>query len=179
VAGVHTRAELATRIADPVWRARPDAAYYLEEVRPLEDARMRWVGSLHGAAKLRFLARARALICPLRWEEPGATAAIEALACGTPVVAMRRGALAEIVDHGVTGFLADDEHELVRGLNRVGELDPDDCRRAARERFAPAVMAERYVALYEEVLARAALADSAEAEDDLQRMPSAARKLRE
>jgi glycosyltransferase involved in cell wall biosynthesis len=184
VAGVHTRAQLARRIADPLWRARPDAAYYLEEVRPLEDARVGWVGTLDGEAKRRFLARARALICPLRWEEPGATAAIEALACGTPVVAMRRGALAEIVEHGVTGFLADDEQELAHGLARVGEIDPRECRRAARERFAPALMAERYVALYEEVLARAALADSpladsAEAEHDLERVALAPRQLRE
>jgi glycosyltransferase involved in cell wall biosynthesis len=81
---------------------------------------------------------------------------VEALACGTPVVGMRRGALPTIVEHGVTGFLAGDPAELPALLDRVGELDPAACRRAAEERFSAGAMADRYLELYAEVRERAA-----------------------
>jgi glycosyltransferase involved in cell wall biosynthesis len=157
VAGVGDPAELEARLADPAdpLRTYDDARYFVEEVAPLLDGdRRRWVGSVGGDARRRLLAGARAVLHAVRWEEPGATAAIEALACGTPVVALRRGALAEIVAHGVTGFLADDEDGLAGALRRVEEIDPVACRRAAEERFSAATMADRYLALYEDVLGR-------------------------
>jgi glycosyltransferase involved in cell wall biosynthesis len=113
------------------------------------------VGTVGGGDKDTLVGRARAVLMPISWEEPGATAAIEALACGTPVIAMRRGALPEIVEHGVTGFLAEDEAEFAAYLPRAGELDPAACRRVAERRFSAAAMAEAYLRLYEEVLARA------------------------
>jgi glycosyltransferase involved in cell wall biosynthesis len=157
VAGLESPEALAQRLsgADGRWRTLRDVRYYLEEVRPLESERVRWVGSLDRAATMRLMARARASIFPIRWEEPGATAAIESLACGTPIVALRRGALRDIVEHGVTGFLADSEDELAGYLPQVGELDPAQCRRAAEEHFSAGLMAERYIELYEEVIARA------------------------
>jgi len=85
---------------------------------------------------------------------PQASASIAALACGTPVIAMHRGALAEIVEHGVTGFLADDEAELAGYLPRAGEIDPAACRRAAERRFSATAMADAYLRLYHQVLAR-------------------------
>jgi glycosyltransferase involved in cell wall biosynthesis len=91
---------------------------------------------------------------PISWEEPGATAAIEALACGTPVIATRRGALPEIIEHGVNGFLADDEAEVASYMLRAGEIEPAACRRSVTERFSAAVMAEGYLRLYREILAR-------------------------
>jgi glycosyltransferase involved in cell wall biosynthesis len=133
-----------------------DVRFYLDRVRPLEDGtRVRWVGSLTGAHKLDVLGRARALLAPVRWDEPGGTAIVEALACGTPVIGLRRGALATLVEHGVTGFLADEPEELVGLLARAGEIDPADCRRAAEERFSAEAMAEAYLALYRTVLERA------------------------
>ena len=135
--------------------AAADVAHYLEDVRPLLDGdRIAWIGAVDGPAKLERLGRARALLCPVHWEEPGATAAVEALACGTPVIALRRGAYASIVDHGVTGFLADDEAGLAEGLQRAGDIDPAACRAAAERRFDVPVMAERYEVLYEEVISR-------------------------
>jgi glycosyltransferase involved in cell wall biosynthesis len=94
------------------------------------------------------------VLMPISWEEPGATAAIEALACGTPVIATRRGALPEIIEHGHNGFLADDEAEFAQLLLRAGEIDPLACRRSAEERFSAATMAESYLRLYGEVLTR-------------------------
>jgi glycosyltransferase involved in cell wall biosynthesis len=157
VAGWADPAALAAAAAGP--DAPPDVHYYRERVEPLLDGeRVRWIGSVTGAAKAALLGRARALLCPIRWDEPGATAVVEALAAGTPVIGMRRGALPMLVEHGVTGFLAEEEAELAGYAERAGEIDPRACRRAALERFTPAVMAEAYLGLYGEVIRRAGTA---------------------
>ena len=153
VAGAPDPGALEAGLADPDsnLHRNADVRFYLDRVRPLEGGEIRWIGSLVGEEKLAVLGRARALLTPIRWDEPGGTAVVEALACGTPVVGMRRGALATLVDHGVTGFLADDPAELPGLLDRVGELDPAACRRAAEERFSAGTMAERYLELYARV----------------------------
>jgi glycosyltransferase involved in cell wall biosynthesis len=158
VGGVDDPDVLAARVADPrdPLRDYADVRFWREQVRPLVDGEtVRWVGGVAGVRRAHLLAAARAALFPIRWDEPGATAALEALASGTPVVAMRRGALAAIVDHGVTGFLADDEQQFAAYVRRVGELDPAACRRAAEERFSAGRMADDYLAVYEHVLERA------------------------
>jgi glycosyltransferase involved in cell wall biosynthesis len=147
--------------AGPLHRYQ-DVRYYLDAVRPFEDGgRIRWVGTVGGAAKQRLLGAARAVLMPITWEEPGATAALEALACGTTVIALRRGALAEIVEHGVNGFLADDEDEFASLVPRAGEIDPQECRRSVERRFSAGMMADGYLQLYRKVLARAGRGRSA------------------
>lgn len=159
VAGIGSPEELDRVLADPDSPAHRyrDVRYYLDEVRWLTDDERRWVGAVAGAERLQLLARARALLMPIRWAEPGATAVVESLACGTPVLGLRAGVLPSLVDHGVTGFLADDERELAGYMTRVDELDRVACRRVAEERFSARTMAERYVTLYREVLHRTAL----------------------
>jgi glycosyltransferase involved in cell wall biosynthesis len=134
-----------------------DVEYYRRAVLPYEDPDrgIAWVGSVGGARKRELVAGARALLMPIRWEEPFGMAVIEALASGTPVVAMRRGAMPVIIEHGRNGFLADDEEEFARYLQRVDEIEPQECRRSVQDRFSAAAMAERYVQRYEEVIARA------------------------
>ena len=79
---------------------------------------------------------------------------IEALACGTPVIAMNRGAMPEIIEHGVNGFLANTQEEFEEYMLRIGEIDPNDCRNSVAERFSNEAMARGYVERYIEVLAR-------------------------
>jgi glycosyltransferase involved in cell wall biosynthesis len=153
------RESLDAALADPADTSRdhPDVRWFAEHVAPaLDGEAVRWVGSVSGATKADLLRRARAVLCPIRWAEPGGTAVCEALAAGTPVVAMARGCLPSLVDHGVTGFLARDEAEFTAALTRIDELDPEACAAAARRRFAPAVMADGYERLYAEVLRRTA-----------------------
>jgi glycosyltransferase involved in cell wall biosynthesis len=133
-------------------RSQPAVRFYLERVLPHVDGRLiRWVGAPDGMAKRSLLARARALIMPVRWDEPFGLVVIEAMACGTPVIAMRRGNLPAIVEPGVNGFLADDEDELAGYLDRAHEIDPAACRRTVEERFSADVMVARYLDLYERV----------------------------
>jgi glycosyltransferase involved in cell wall biosynthesis len=158
VGGLRDRAELDAALADPTSSAHtnPDVAWFRAHLEPLlDDGTARWVGSVDGAEKERLLRHARAVLFPLRWEEPGGTAVCEALAAGTPVVAMARGCLPSLVEDGVTGRLADDEASFTAALGRLDELDPTACVTTARRRFAPAVMAAAYEDLYAEVLRRA------------------------
>src|SRR4029453_13364604 len=106
----------------------PGVGSFRSGVEPHLGGPVRWVGSVGGAAKAELLRTARAVVFPLRWDEPGGTAVVEALSAGVPVVALGRGALPELVDHGVTGWLADDEDEFAGYLQRVDELDRQACR---------------------------------------------------
>ncbi|MEO3777710.1 glycosyltransferase [Micromonospora sp. B11E3] len=133
-------------------RQNPDVRFFHDEVAPHVDGDLvRWVGTVAGQERDDLVAGARAALFPLRWEEPGGTAVVESLALGTPVVATARGCLPELVEHGRTGLLTDDEGELADLVLAASLLDAGECRREAAARFTPAVMAERYVGLYDRV----------------------------
>ncbi|GGM40437.1 glycosyl transferase [Micromonospora sonchi] len=151
----HRPAELAA--ADAEARQNPDVRFFHDAVAPHVDGdRVRWVGTVAGRDRDELLAGARATLFPLRWEEPGGTAVVESLALGTPVVAIARGCLPELVEHGRTGLLTGDEEELGELVFAAGRLEPDECRREAAARFTPAVMARRYAALYDQLRHRGA-----------------------
>ena len=103
---------------------------------------------------MKFISGAKALLFPIDWEEPFGMAVIEALACGTPVIAMNRGAMPEIIEHGVNGFLANDIHEFEEYMRRVDEINPADCRRSVAEKFSSDAMAKAYLARYHEAIKR-------------------------
>ena len=146
--------DLAAALRDPVAAIYPDVRYWVEKVAPYVDGvRVRWVGTVTGAARDNLVAEARAMLAPLRWEEPGGTFVVESLSLGTPVVATARGCLPELIDHGRTGLLTHEEGELADLVLAAGKLDPAECRNEAASRFTPARMAESYLALYETVLA--------------------------
>jgi glycosyltransferase involved in cell wall biosynthesis len=123
------------------------------------------IGPVGGARKHDLLARARAVLAPIRWEEPFGLVLIEAMLRGTPVVATRRGSAPEIVDCGVTGFLVDDERELPAALLRATSLDRDACMRRARARFGARRMVQGYLRIYEAAIATSFTASDAGLEE--------------
>jgi glycosyltransferase involved in cell wall biosynthesis len=139
---------------DSAFRQVKDVQFYAQSVLPVERSNpcIKWVGNVDGDEKRTLLAGARALLMPVRWEEPFGMAVIEALASGTPVVAMRRGAMPVIIQDGHNGFLADDEQQFKERLLQVGEIEPENCRRSVERWFSAADMAARYVRLYEQVI---------------------------
>ena len=123
--------------------------YYDEFVRPHLSGSIEYVGEVGHAEKIELLMGARALVFPIDWEEPFGLVVIEAMACGTPVVATRRGAVPEIVEHGRTGILVDDYREIPAVIEQADGLDPLVLRREVEERFSPEHMVSDYVAAYE------------------------------
>jgi CelD/BcsL family acetyltransferase involved in cellulose biosynthesis/glycosyltransferase involved in cell wall biosynthesis len=122
--------------------------YFEEQLLPLLDGQRRFLGPLGLERKRRLLASARCLVVPSLAPETSSLVAMEALACGTPVVAFRHGALSEIVEHGRTGLLVSGVEEMTEALREVEGLRPEDCRRAAEERFSSEGMVRRYLELY-------------------------------
>ncbi len=134
---------------------RRDWEHYHNEVVPLiERQHVTMVGEVAGPAKDRFLRNALALIFPIRWPEPFGLVMAEALACGTPVVALNQGSVPEVVQDGVTGFICETEDELVEAVKRVPELDRRTCRAEAERRFSPDAMATAYEAVYAQLMAK-------------------------
>jgi glycosyltransferase involved in cell wall biosynthesis len=128
---------------------RLDWEYWEHVVQPLLGSDVEILSELGGAEKDTLLGNAAALLFPIRWPEPFGLVMVEALACGTPVLALRNGSVPEVVQDGVTGFICDTEDELVMAVGRLGELDRWTCRREAERRFSPAAMATAYERIYE------------------------------
>ncbi len=156
--GVHTAVRVARAAGMPLriaakMRERAEHEYFTERIEPLLGGDIEYLGEVGGTAKLRLLAEASCLLNPIAWPEPFGMVMLEALACGTPVVATPRGAAPEIVDDGVTGFLRSDEKSLVTALGHLAGLDRSACRAAARSRFSAARMAAGHLAAYQAALA--------------------------
>jgi glycosyltransferase involved in cell wall biosynthesis len=145
------RTGLPLKIAAKVDHA--DRHYFRDEIEPLlDDPLVEFIGEIDDAGKARFLGNAAALLFPIDWPEPFGLVMIEAMACGTPVVAWRRGSVPEVIEDGVTGFVVDDEDQAVAAIARIGQLDRARIRHAFERRFSAEVMARHYVELYERLL---------------------------
>ncbi|WCT72853.1 glycosyltransferase family 4 protein [Sphingomonas naphthae] len=131
-----------------------DQGYYERDVAPAIDGEtIRYHGPVGGDARVKALGQARALLHLINFAEPFGLSVIEAMACGTPVIASRRGSMPELIDDGVTGFLVDTPAEALAAIERAGEIDRAACRRAVVERFSVERMADEYLALYRQILA--------------------------
>lgn len=126
-----------------------DEAYFRQQILPLLDHPLvEFVGEIEEVQKNEFIGNARALLFPIDWPEPFGLVMIEALACGTPVIAWRCGSVPEVIEHGVTGFIVDDMDQAVEAAQRIGEIDRGACRRAFERRFTAREMADRYLEVY-------------------------------
>ena len=132
-----------------------DEAYFRTQVEPAIDGhQVQHRGIVGGDERLRALGNARAMLHLINFDEPFGLSVIEAMACGTPVIANRRGSMLELIEHGRTGFLVDSVEEAVEAIHRVEEIDRRHCRQAVAERFTVDRMADEYLALYNEILSR-------------------------
>jgi glycosyltransferase involved in cell wall biosynthesis len=138
-----------TRIRIAAKVDRVDQHYFEREIRPLLDHPLvEFTGEIGQAAKNEFIGNARALLFPIDWPEPFGLVMLEALACGTPVIAWHCGSVPEVIEHGRTGFIVDDMAQAVKAAQRVATLDRHACRAAFERRFTARRMAQRYLDVY-------------------------------
>lgn len=135
-----------------------DQDYFESVVKPLlKEPYTEYIGEIGEGEKEEFLGNAIALLFPVDWPEPFGLVMIEALACGTPVIAYRRGSVPEVLEHGVTGFIVNTLEEAVEAVRRIDEIDRRRCRQVFEERFTARRMAEDYLALYRRLVEEARL----------------------
>ncbi len=139
---------LAAKSTEPA-----ETAYFEAEIKPRLGPDAEWLGEVGGERKKELLSKARCLLFPIQWEEPFGMVMIEAMACGTPVVALRRGSVPEVVTHRVTGLVCDEPAELPDAINTVGTIHPAACRTDMLTRFHPEAMAANYEQAYRWALA--------------------------
>ncbi len=133
-----------------------DTEYFRKEIEPmLASADVEFVGEINERQKARFLGDARALLFPIDWPEPFGLVMIEAMACGTPVLAFNRGSVPEVIEDGVNGYIVEDEDEAVRKMGALLALDRAAVRRRFEVRFTAERMAKDYVKVYKKLLAEA------------------------
>jgi glycosyltransferase involved in cell wall biosynthesis len=150
--------EIARRAGIPLKMAAKvdpvDEEYFHDVVEPLlREPGVEYVGEVDEAERSDFLAEAIALLFPIDWPEPFGLVMIEAMACGTPVLAFRRGSVPEVVEDGVTGYVVDDVDGAVEAAARIGAIDRAGCRRRFEERFSVERMTRDYVELYRRLIA--------------------------
>ncbi|NOQ68415.1 glycosyltransferase [Patescibacteria group bacterium] len=153
--GVDTAVKVAAKsgekikIAGNIW----GNGFYNEKVEPhLKKGEIENVGLL-GKDKLSdFLGGAKALLFPIRWEEPFGLVMIEAMACGVPVIAFNRGSVSEVVKHGKTGFIVENEEEMIEAIKNIDKIDREECRKHVEENFTVEKMVDGYENAYRKIL---------------------------
>lgn len=140
-------------IAGNVVRSGPDSGYFDQEVAPSIDGdRVRFVGEVDDGQKSELLGRASALLMPVEWDEPFGIVMVEAMACGTPVIAFDRGSVREVVRPGVNGFIGSDVDEAAKAVENLRQIRRGDVRRDAEGRFGSGVIVSEYISLYHDLI---------------------------
>jgi glycosyltransferase involved in cell wall biosynthesis len=135
-----------------------DEAYFESTIEPLlDDPLVEFVGEIGDSDKDDFIGNARALLMPIDWPEPFGLVMIEAMACGTPVIAYRHGSVPEILEQGVTGFVVDNQEQAIAAARDIEKIDRRRCRQVFERRFAARVMARRHLEVYRELVQARAL----------------------
>jgi glycosyltransferase involved in cell wall biosynthesis len=137
---------------------RPDREYYEEQIEPMIRGSkvVEFIGEISDAQKADFLSGAIVLLVPIDWPEPFGLVMIEAMACGTPVIAYNRGSVPEIIEDGLTGFIVEDDAGAIGAVDRLGQLSRERIRKRFEERFTARRMAQDYLAVYRSMSASAA-----------------------
>jgi glycosyltransferase involved in cell wall biosynthesis len=153
--GAHRAVAVAMQLGAPLkiagkCREAKERQYFDEFVAPhvLPENRIEYLGEVNHGQKVELLQNARATLFPIEWEEPFGLVMIESMACGTPVVATRHGAVPEVIEHGRSGIIVDDYRIMPVGVEEADALDPLECRRYVEEWFAPERMVNDYVSAY-------------------------------
>ena len=149
--------EIAKRVGMPLKIAakvdRADRRYFKRDIEPLlNDPHMEWVGEISDKEKDEFLGNAYALLFPIDWPEPFGLVMIEAMACGTPVMAYEGGSVSEVMEDGVTGFIVNEIEQAVEAVGRVRDLSRARCREVFEKRFTASRMASDYVDVYKRLI---------------------------
>jgi glycosyltransferase involved in cell wall biosynthesis len=143
------RAGMKLKVAAKIYPE--ERAYYQESIEPLLRkfrSSIEFIGEVGGRQKAEFLGNAQALLFPIDWPEPFGLVMIEAMACGTPVIAWRNGSVPEVIEHGVTGFVVDNVDDAVQAVQRIEKLSRRVCRKEFERRFDARRMAVEYLNLY-------------------------------
>ena len=135
-------------------RERREQQYFAEFVEPHLNDRIEWLGEVSHGTKVELLQDARATLFPIEWEEPFGLVMIESMACGTPVIATRHGAVPEVIEDGLSGLIVENYREMPEALDKADRLDPLECRRYVEERFAPERMVGEYLDAYRQAVSR-------------------------
>ena len=155
IKGVHTAIRIAKLtnnkllIAGNISHTADNYAYFKNEIEPqIDDRQIKYLGPLNDAEKNTYLRQSRALLFPIEWDEPFGMVMTEAMACGTPVIAFKRGSVPEVVEDGITGFIVSNAIEMEQKIAEVNGIDRTLCRAAACERFDVKVIARHYLSLF-------------------------------
>jgi len=141
--------KLAAKCNDP-----QEIEYFKSEIEPRLGSEVEWLGEVGGEEKKHLLANAKCLLFPIQWDEPFGMVMIEAMASGTPVVALNRGSVPEVIQDGVTGFICNSIKEFPSAIYRSDSLNPGLCRKNALAKFDSRVMAANYVDVYRDCISR-------------------------
>jgi glycosyltransferase involved in cell wall biosynthesis len=131
-----------------------DGEYYEKVMKPILDSdnQIIYIGEVDSAQKRLWYRHAQATLFPIQWGEPFGLVLIESMACGTPVLALNKGSVPEIVIHEKTGFVVDTTDEMIEAVKKINLIDPSDCRTHVKDNFSIASMAGKYLELYQQIL---------------------------
>lgn len=156
IKGCHTAIAIAKEtgshliIAGNISPLEEEKKYFEEEIQPQIDGdQIKYIGQVNDEQKNEWLGKCKALLMPIEWNEPFGIVMIEAMACGTPVVAFNKGSVNEVVDEGITGYKVNNKKEMIEVLEKIEILNRIECRKKAAERFDVKVIAQQYILLSE------------------------------
>ncbi len=155
IKGVHTAVELAIKTGNKLWIGGNIAAehmtYYRDQIEPyVDNEQIIYLGPLNDNQKNEYLGRSKALLFPIEWDEPFGMVMVEAMACGTPVIAYKRGSVPEVVEDGINGYSGATIQELITKIEKIPLIDRANCRQYAAKRFDVSVIAKHYLNLFKQ-----------------------------